>query len=145
LATPERASRGRAGAQFADLERYVRLVTADTYPAEMLVQAVCACGGSVFHLEGDAEAGCMRRICVACRARAFICDSGDRWARARPQPCPCRCGSQTFLVGVGFSFRADGDVMWLTVGICCTRCQLLGTPADWHVDYSPTDHLLEQV
>ena len=145
MATPERASPGRPIAEFLDLERYVRLLTADSHPAEMVLQCICTCGAVVFRLEGDPERGCLRRICAACHQGAFIGDSEERWDRAQPQPCLCRCGSETFLAGVGFSFRADGDVMWLTVGVCCTRCRLLGTPADWKVDYSPTDHLLQQV
>jgi hypothetical protein len=144
VAAAQKVARGRPVADFADLTRYVRLVTADTYPVEMIVQSVCPCGGTVFRLEGDPEAGCMRRACTECHTSAFICDSGDRWEPARPEPCVCLCEGKTFLVGVGYSFRADGDVMWITVGVCCARCGLVGTPADWKVDYTPTDHLLQQ-
>lgn len=135
----------RPVADFSDLERYIRLVTADTYPAEMVVQCRCTCGGTVFRLAGDPEVGCVERTCVACGVAAYVCDSADRWPSAQPTPCTCLCGATTFLAGVGFAFRADGDVMWITVGVCCTRCGLLGTPADWKVDYTPTDHLLRQV
>jgi hypothetical protein len=144
LPAPQKTSRSRAAADFADLSRYVRLVTADTYPAEMIVQCVCACGETAFRLHGDPEVGCIRRTCVACRVSAFVCDSADRWSAARPDPCTCLCGNKSFLVGVGFSFRADGDVNWVTIGVCCARCGLVGTPADWKVDYAPTDHLLQQ-
>jgi len=133
------------GASFADLVEYVREVTAAGYPAERVVQSVCACGGKVFLLQGDAQEGCARRTCVACDNTAFIGDSADYWEEAEPEDLACPCGQRNHEVGVGFAFRERGDVRWITVGVRCTACGVLGSPVDWKIDYSPTDHLLRQV
>jgi hypothetical protein len=134
------------GADFADLAEYLREYTADGYPAEEVVPCVCTCGHTVFRLEGDQNEGCVRRTCAACGAQAFIADSGEAWDEADPVKLTCRpCRGRWFEVGVAFSRGQDGDVRWITVGVRCVRCGVLGSFADWKIDYSPTDHLLRQV
>jgi len=143
--TIDKSGRWWKGEDFDDLAEYIRTLTAEGYPAERIVQSICACGGTVFRLEADAEEGCARRTCVGCEATAFICDSGEYWADAEPEPVACPCGGEQFELGVGFSPRANGDVRWITVGERCTRCGILGSATDWKIDYGPTDRLFDQV
>jgi hypothetical protein len=113
-----------------------RALTADGYPVGPVLQSVCACGGATFRLDGDREEGCARRTCLACGRSAFLGDSGEFWADARPARCICpECAGEAHEVGVGFSLRADGDVRWLTVGQRCVRCGVLGSFVDWKIDY----------
>ena len=65
------------GTGFDDLAEYIRELTAEGYPAERVVQSVCACGHTAFRLWADEDEGCARRQCVACGAKAFICDSEE--------------------------------------------------------------------
>jgi len=132
------------GSEYADLQEYLGLLDTEGYLVERVVQSVCTCGGIVFRLQADAEQGCAARTCVTCSARAFICDSGDYWGEAEPEWVRCSCGSERFEIGVGFAFRADGDVRWITIGVRCTACGVLGRPVDWKIDYGPTAHLLQQ-
>jgi hypothetical protein len=75
----------------------------------------------------------------------FIGDSAELWDEADPKKCVCPCKADRFEIGVGFSLRQDGEVKWITVGERCLKCGVLGSFADWTVDYSPTHHLLDQV
>lgn len=65
------------------------------------------------------------------------------WEDAEPRTVRCLCGHGVFEVGVGFSLRADREVRWVTVGERCVRCGVLGSCADWKIDYSPSRHLLD--
>jgi hypothetical protein len=133
------------GADFADLDEYLRQLHADGYPVGRVLQSVCACGRRTFRLEAEPDEGGARRTCVTCDASAFIGDSADYWDEGEPQPIVCPCGSALYEVGVGFAFREDGDVRWISVGVRCTACGVLSGPVDWKIDYGPTDHLLHQV
>jgi hypothetical protein len=130
------------GANFADLAEYVRLLTADGYPAERVIQSICACGNPTFHLLADQDAGCAQRICTACRQVVFIGDSAEYWADAEPKEVSCPCKQRVFEIGVGFSFREQGEVKWITVGQRCSKCGILASYVDWKIDYSPSTHLL---
>jgi hypothetical protein len=130
------------GADSRALAEYIRLYTEDEYPAERIVQALCSCGGSHFRLRADADEGCARRACSTRGKSAFIADSGEFWGEADPRAVRCPCGNGVFEVGVGFSLRA-GEVRWVTVGERCVRCGVLGSCADWKIDYNPSGHLLD--
>jgi hypothetical protein len=129
------------GENFDDVAEYLRLLTADGYPAKRVLEPTCTCGGHAFRLHRDPNEGVARRTCVSCGAKAFIGDSGELWAEARPRLVKCPCGGAEFQLGVGFALRDNGDVRWITVGERCLACGILGAAIDWKVDYSPTDHL----
>jgi hypothetical protein len=130
------------GEAYDDLVEYLRLLTQDSYPIERVLEPRCDCGGQVFRLHRDAEEGAARRTCVACGTKAFIGDSGESWADAKPRLVKCPCGKAEYQVGVGFALRTDGNVRWITVGQRCVACGILGAAVDWKIDYAPTEHLL---
>jgi hypothetical protein len=139
----DRAGRWWKGTTAEDLAEYLRELTADGYPADTIRASACAsCGGTVFGLRGDRDEGSVMRLCRRCGTEAFIADSEDTWANARPRWCKCPCGSDDFAVAVGFSLREGGDVRWVTVGNRCAKCGILGSFADWRVNYGPSDHLI---
>lgn len=129
---------------FVELAEHVRAITEGGYPARVVLQSTCACRGSIFRLSADEDEGCAQRTCVACGAESFIGDSDEFWEDAEPEHVECECGADEFEVAVGFSFREDEEVRWLTVGARCTACGLMSSPADWKIDYAPTDHLFER-
>lgn len=129
------------GEDFNDLAEYLRLLTEDGYPVQRVLEPECSCGERIFKLHRDATEGVARRTCVACGIKAFIGDSGEFWADARPRLVKCPCGNPTYQLGVGFALRDGGDIRWITVGQRCTACGILGSAVDWKVDHSPTDRL----
>ena len=133
------------GTDFTDLAEYVRLLTADDYPAEKVLQCVCVCSNTTFRLIADQDDGCAQRICTACGQAAFICDSEEYWDEAAPKRVRCPYGHTVFELGVGFSFRENGDVKWITIGQRCVKCGVLASYVDWKINYGPTDHLLSMV
>ncbi len=133
------------GSDFSDLAEYIRVLTEEGYPAETIVQSVCTCGHSVFRLFVDADEGCAQRRCMACGEATFIGDSAEYWDEAEPKKVRCPCKHDQFEVGVGFSFRDNDEVKWITVGERCMRCGVLGSAVDWKIDYEPSRHLLTMV
>lgn len=133
------------GSEAADLDEYLRGMTAEGYPADRFVHAKCSCGNDRFRLQVDPDEGCARRTCSRCRRNHFICDSEENWSDAEPAGIECPCGATTFQIAVAFSHREDATVKWITVGIRCAKCGIVGAPVDWKIDYSPTDHLYAQV
>jgi hypothetical protein len=133
------------GQDFDALAEYLRVLTQDEYSVDRVLEPKCSCGGATFRLVCDQDEGVARRACVRCGTEAFIADSEDYAADADLQPVSCVCGGAEFQLAVGFAFREGGDVRWITLGLRCVQCGVLGSPADWKIDYSPTDHLLAQI
>lgn len=98
----------------------------------------------MFGLRLDDEEGCAQRCCTRCGASSFLADSAEHWKEADPGDAQCPCGAEVFELGIAFSLRDDGDIRWVSIGARCVACGGLGTYVDWKVDYSPTDHLLNE-
>jgi hypothetical protein len=140
----DRTGKWWTGANAEDLAEYLHEAAADGYPADLIRHSVCgSCGGAVFAVRGDEDEGCARRQCVGCGEQAFLADSEDTWADSHPRQCRCPCGGTSFNVAVAFCLRGNGDVRWVTIGNRCTSCGILGSIADWHINYSPAAHLTE--
>ncbi|MGR6912855.1 hypothetical protein ACU635_01195 [[Actinomadura] parvosata] len=126
------------------LADFLREYRAGGYAVQQVREAVCGgCAGRRFNVMADDDAGCVRRICVACADTFYVADSADYVDEADLGECACPCGGEEFAVAVGFAFRGDGEVRWVSVGLRCLRDGSLGVYADWKIDYSPTAHLLE--
>jgi hypothetical protein len=143
--TIDTSGRWWVGTEYADVVDYVRALTAPGYPATAVRQARCSCGHVVFGLRADPDQGCAERTCRACGAKAFIAGSADVAPEARLRVVKCPCRGKDFELGVGFAFRPEGEIRWITVGQRCTSCGILASYVDWGVDYAPSRQLLEQV
>jgi hypothetical protein len=138
------------GTEAADLDDFLRTITAKGYLAERFIHPACSCGNATFRLIANAD--CAQRGCAACGADNFVCDSGEYWGEAEPQECACPCGGEVFDLGVGFShvdaITPEGErfrtIKWVTVAARCVTCGILGVYADWKIDYEPCDHLYRQ-
>jgi len=143
--TIDTSGRWWVGTEYADVVDYLRALTAEGHPATEVRQARCACGHTVFGLRVDRDEGCAERTCRVCGTTAFIADSADSAAEARLRAVKCPCRGKDFELGVGFAFRLDGEIRWITVGQRCTTCGVLASYVDWGISYAPSRHLLEQV
>lgn len=55
------------GTEAADIDEYLRALTAEGYPADRFVHSECRCGNDRFRLHVDADEGAARRTCALCR------------------------------------------------------------------------------
>jgi len=118
-----------------DIEAYLKELKPEGYEIDRFKLARCACGVSAFLLDIDDEEGAAKHACATCKTVGFIGDSDHYFATAT-QSFSCECGNGECNVGVGFSlYEPDKsfDVRWLSVGVRCTRCGILGCIVDWKV------------
>jgi hypothetical protein len=128
-----------------DLVEYIRLLTEQGSPATKFAIAKCECGRDHFRLYADRDEGCAKRQCASCGKEAFICDGEEVSEEASLKKAKCHCKKDVFDLAVGFSLRDTGEIKWLTVGLRCVSCGMLGAYVDWKIDYAPTDHLYSMV
>jgi hypothetical protein len=128
-----------------DLVDYIRLLTEQGSPATKFAVAKCQCGRDHFRLYADRDEGCAKRQCASCGKEAFICDSEETSEEASLKKAKCNCKKDVFDLAVGFSLRDTGEIKWITVGLRCVSCGMLGAYVDWKIDYAPTDHLYSMV
>lgn len=141
----DRSGKWWTGTEAGDIEEYLRSYTEDGYPADRFAQAVCGCGKAVFRLETNDVEGVARRGCVDCGLAHFVCDSDEFASDATLAPVKCPCGGDQFDITVGFSHRAEETIVrWISVGVRCVRCGVLGCPVEWEIDYAPTAQLYDQ-
>jgi hypothetical protein len=135
-------------------DRGPRLFAAGAYVGEVLRRALggewqpvhsqCGdCGKERFTLRVDAEEGCAQRTCTSCGSWTLMLDSKDTVDDAALGDVWCACGKDVFEVGVGYSPRDDGNVRWVYLGIRCVADDVLGSCADWSIDYTPSEHLYD--
>lgn len=131
------------GSNFKDVNEYIKLYMAKSYPVKQVVQSICNCGNTVFTLKVDNEEGGAERTCTVCDQATLIGDSSDIWQDAQPVKVRCPCKNSTFEIGVGFSFRNGNDINWITIGHRCTKCGILASSASWEINYGPSLYLLK--
>ena len=141
----DRTGKWWIGTEAADVEEYLRGYTEGGYPADHFEAARCACSAAVFRLDADRDEGCARRTCTSCESEHFICDSANYSEAAHLEPIECPCGNNAFDLAAAFSHGSDGSVRWISVGVRCAACGVLGCPVEWKIDYAPTEHLYQQV
>lgn len=132
------------GSSFEDVTEFIKLYMADSYPVKQVVQSICTCGNTTFTLKVDPEEGGAQRTCPACNKSTFIGDSDEYWEDASPKKVRCPCNNTIFEIGVGFSFRDNENLKWVTIGHRCTKCGILASSAGWEINYGPSLHLLDR-
>lgn len=137
------------GSEPGDLEDYLKAFKADGHDVDHFKLAICNCGERTFRLDVDNDEGAARRVC-SCGAIGFIGDSDKYFAKTTQSYLCVECGTSTCNVGVGFSlYEADEisttDVRWLSVGVRCSTCGVLGCIVDWKVGGGNEPDFLEKV
>jgi hypothetical protein len=137
-----RYGNGRADIR-TEIERYSKGVE---YSAHHFADAVCKCGGTVFRLSLDDDAGVAIRSCVSCEAEHPIGDSDEFMEDAEPEECACPCGGEGFEITVGVSlYEENEDVRWLYLGCRCPACALTAVYGDWKNEFNGYRELLARV
>lgn len=127
-----------------ELARYSR---ANGYPATHFADAACRhCGGTVFQVLLDDEAGVAVRVCRGCADRHIIGDGADYLAEATLEECACPCGGESFEATAGVSlYDGNADVRWFYLGLRCVACGLTACYGDWKCEYPGYADLLRRV
>lgn len=127
-------------------DEMLRYSKENEYPTQHYADAVCKCGGRVFSLQMDEDAGAAVRKCVGCLEEHPIGDSGEFLDEAELAEYGCLCDEKAFEITVGVSLYDDSeDVKWLYLGCRCPKCGLTGVYGDWKNEFNGYQELLAQV
>ena len=134
------------GTEAADLKAFLEDYEAGGYPVARVVPAACTCGAGRFEIALSDDGDAVRRRCARCGEEKLMLDSAEHWdADDEPDECACPCEGEVFEAAVGFACRDDGSIRWVSVGLRCVECGILGVYADWKIDYEPSAQLLTAV
>jgi hypothetical protein len=133
------------GSEFADVQPYLRDLEPGGYPVDRVIQARCACGGTVFAINVDRDDELAQTICVACGHEAFVSDSGEHWDEASPDRLQCPEGHSAYEIGLGLCIRDGEWVRWMSIGCRCVQCGILSSPLDWKSDLDLSDPMATKI
>jgi hypothetical protein len=126
-----------------EITRYADL---NGYPADHFADAICTCGGRVFGLSLDDDAGAAVRRCAGCQADHPIGDSSAYLPEAQLAECACPCGQEAFEISAGVAlYQGSQDVRWLYLGCRCATCGLTAVYGDWKNECEDYGALLAKV
>ena len=100
------------------------------------------CGNDAFTFQVDPDEGAIEVVCASCGKKRLLLDSSKYWDDCSPTKAKCpECKKNQYNLGIGFVYRENGDVKWIYIGNRCTNCGLLGSYADWKINYGPTNEM----
>ena len=127
-------------------DEILRYSNLNGYVAEHFADAVCKCGGKIFHLLLDDTEGAAVRDCKACSLKHPIGDSDEYLEDAEVKECACPCGGEELEITIGVSlYKESDDVRWLYIGCRCPQCGLTAVYGDWKNEYNGYRKLLDNV
>jgi len=128
------------GATPGDALEYLWALKPGGYTVDEVLAQKCECGSPSFHvyLNEDDELGYL--VCSACKTKTFITDSEEHVEGQgfEPVKCPCRSTQSRVFLGV-HSIEDKSVANWMSIGIICEKCGVLGSPLDWEFDTEKTD------
>lgn len=129
-----------------DIDEYLREYTED---ADIDIKSVIcnSCGSEELIMFIDSKEQAIQVKCPKCGEKKILLDCGEIWDEAKPRLRRCAvCKiSKKHNVKVGFVRRENGDVAWVYIGSRCTRCGVLASYLDWHINYGPTDEMEKNI
>lgn len=130
-----------------DIKEYLISYSEDSYPIQKVIISKCnKCDSVEFLVEFDGNEGATRIICTSCKEVKYLADSKEYWEDVELEKYKCiECKSTHANVGTGFTYREGGDIKWVYIGVRCAKCGILGSVADWKIDYGPTTELEKNV
>jgi len=106
------------------------------------------CQSAEFELRVLKDEAVATARCINCAANYLLLDSEEHWfdviQTGYPRITRCSCKSESFRLRIDYNFREDGDIKYLEVHSICSACGKARRQLDFEVDYSGTDHLVNQ-
>jgi len=137
------------GSNFNDLKKYIISFSDENYKADEVIQSKCTCGNHVYQVQHEPDEGFVKLTCSLCKQDKYIADCYELENDIEPEYLTCSCSNNIFEIGVGFAYRKKlffkSDIKWITVGARCAKCGIMGVPADWKIDYSPSLFLRDKI
>ncbi|MFC1849579.1 hypothetical protein ACFL27_05155 [candidate division CSSED10-310 bacterium] len=135
------------GSSLDDIEEYLKLLKPEGYEVHEYRRSKCQCGSLTFKLEFNSDEGSARRICVKCNFQHYLCDSQEYWDDDEYEELLCPdCHETECNIGAGYSLYDDdpSGIRWISIGVRCSNCGLLGSPVNCKVAISDVRHLLDK-
>ncbi len=129
-------------------DELIRVWKLNEYIPTQFADAQCVCGGRLFRLRLDEEAGAAIRVCTRenCAQSHPIADSDEYLEDADLEECACPCGEEKFEITVGVHlYEGSDDVKWLYLGCRCPSCGVTGNYGDWKNEFIDYRKLLARV
>jgi hypothetical protein len=146
MALKKRGKHRYGDSQLDIREEISRFSIENKFLTDRYADSVCKCGGRIFGVQLDDEAGAALRTCAACGDQQPIADSGQYLDEAKLVACTCPCGMDKFEVTVGVSlYENSDDVRWLYLGFRCTSCGLTAVYGNWKNEFTGYKALLAMV
>ena len=128
------------GATSEDILEYLRALKPGGYVVDEVLEQRCECGSSTFHVYRSEDDELSYLVCSACKTKTFIADSEEHADGQKFKPTKCPCRSTTSHVFLGVHSIEDRTVAnWMSIGVICEKCGVLGSPLDWEFDTEKSD------
>ena len=119
----------------SDALDYLNALEPGGYPVDEVLPQTCQCGSAAFHLYRNEDDELSYLVCCICGSKTFITDSKKHNDGHDYDLTKCPCGSSELRVFLGVHSINDKSVAnWMSIGVICASCGILGMPIDWEFD-----------
>ncbi len=123
-----------------DVLEYLRALKPGGYTVDEILEQTCECSSSSFQVYRSDDDELSYLICSACKAKTFVTDSEEHFdgQKFKTRKCPCRGNACRVFLGV-HSIEDKSVANWMSIGVMCANCGVLGSPLDWEFDTEKCD------
>jgi len=124
----------------ADAIEYLNALKPGGYPVDEVLPQTCECGSTTFlvYRSGDDELSYL--VCCGCRSKTFVADSEEHDDDHEYELTKCPCDSTQLRIFLAVHSINDKSVAnWMSIGVICAACGILGMPLDWEFDTEKSD------
>jgi len=123
------------GATQEDALEYLRTLEPGGYTVDEVLPQRCECGSSSFRVYRSEDDELSYLVCCGCGTKTFVTDSEGHTTDQAFELTKCPCGSGHHKVFLGVHSIEDKSVAnWISIGVICDKCGVLGSPLDWEFD-----------
>lgn len=123
-----------------DALEYLRAIHPGGYTVDNVLPQECECGSSSFRVDRSEDDELSYLVCVACKTRTFVTDSGDFAGDQDFEPVRCAGRNADFRVFIGVHSIEDKPVAnWMNICLICEKCSVIGMVLDWEFDTDKSD------
>lgn len=123
------------GSTQADILEYLNELNPGGYAVDEVLPQTCECGGSTFRVHRNIDQELCYLVCSVCRSKTFVTDAEEYDLGEGYDLIKCSCGNTRMRVFLGVHSIDDIFIAnWMSLGVMCAKCGILGMPLDWEFD-----------